>query len=240
MTKKRSMWISLASALLAVVLVYAVYELQLRHIQAAEKIEVIVPKQFIDAGTMLEASMLERISLSASAYHEDMATSIESLIGKETIVPLGQGEPVLDWKLDRFHLQPNQNQSTFQIPKSYILSVSSGIRAGDSVIVYLSDGEGGSRRLFDESLIVASVKSSAYMEVDNAENSVLLSRARDNAEHMYVSRRDASAPIDHINLNMTERQWLELDAACNDGKAKLVIAYTSMPEISQDQGEGRD
>lgn len=228
MSRKRNIWISSISALLAVALVFAIYELQLQYINMRKKVEVIVPKQFIDAGTMLDESLFETVRIDNSAYQEDMLTNLATIAGQETLVPLGKGEPVLQWKLDRLHLQPNQHQSTFQIPKSYILSVSSGIRAGDIVYVYTSGGELGSRRLFDEGIVVASVKSSAYMEVDNAEHSVLLSKARDNEEQVYASRRDASAPIDHVNLNLTEEQWLKLDAACNEGNAKLVIAYAGM------------
>jgi hypothetical protein len=44
---------------------------------------------------------------------------------------------------------------------------------------------------------------------------------------MYASRREDNAPIDHINLNLTEQEWLQLDFACKTKQAKLVIAFTS-------------
>lgn len=234
MTRKRSLWISCVSALLAALLAYAVYELQLRQLKGQTSVEVVVPVQFIDAGTLIEESMVEMRRVDASAYREGMLRSIREAAGQEAMVPLGEGEPILEWKLDKFHLLPGRDQYTFQIPKSYILSISSGIRAGDQVLVFASGEKSGSRLLFEEPVTVASVKSSSYTEVDNAETSALLARTRDNREQLYAARRDASAPIDHINLNLTKEQWLLLDEWCRDGETKLVIAYAGMPELEND------
>lgn len=228
MSRKRSLWISLACALLAGALVLAVYELQLRQLEGATQVAVVVPVKFIDAGVMIKEDMIEFRFLESNQLLEGTLTHMEQVIGQEALIPLGAGEPVLDWKLDRLQLMPNSDQATFQIPKSYILSISSGIRAGDQVAIYVSSGASGSKRLFSNDVTVASVKSSSYTEVDDDEHSALLSRARDNQEKLYAARRDASAPIDHVNVNLTEEQWLLLDQWCQDGQAKLVIAYAGM------------
>lgn len=206
----------------------AVYELQLRQLEGSTRVSVVVPLQFIDGGVWIEEDMIEMRSIESNQLLEGMLTRKEQVIGQEALIPLGVGEPVLDWKLDRLQLMPDADQATFQIPKSYILSISSGIRAGDQVVIYVSSGTEGSKRLFESEVTVASVKSSSYTEVDDDEHSVLLSRARDNQERLYASRRDASAPIDHVNVNLTEEQWLQLDQWCQDGQAKLVIAYAGM------------
>ncbi|GIP41151.1 hypothetical protein J31TS4_44310 [Paenibacillus sp. J31TS4] len=226
MSRSRNLLISIAAAVLAGLLVYGVYLVQVRQIRLQETTQVVVPKQFIRAGVLLTEEMLEWKPVFDGSVLPGTAQRMEDVIGRETVVPLGSQEPVLAWKLDKFHLLPGQNQATFQVPKEYILSVSNGIRAGDSVKVYLS-GKDGSRRLFDHDVIVASVKSAANVEVDDPKNPSLLSRLDGDAERMYASRREANGSIDQINLNLTEREWLELDEACRAKQAKLVIAFAS-------------
>ena len=129
-----------------------------------------------------------------------MVTDPAAIEGMETAVPLGRHEPILDWKLDRYRLLPKRGESTFQIPKSYVLSVSNGIRAGDRAVLYAS-GEGAAQagRIFPEPVTVASVKTSANLEIDDPKQSSLLSRASGDYERLYVSRRDANGSIDAIN-----------------------------------------
>jgi hypothetical protein len=219
--------ISLVSAGLSALLVYGIYLLQIRQVELAQTVHVVVPKKFIREGTMLSADMLEYRSILADSFDPRMLRRIEQAEGMETMVPLGSGEPILDWKLDKYHLLPSADQSTFQIPKEYILSVSGGIRAGDKVMLYISGEAAPSARLFDHEVTVASVKSSANMEIDDPEHSNLLSRAKGDLEMMYVSRRDANGPIDQINLNLTEEEWLKLDTLCGKRGMKLVIAFRS-------------
>lgn len=227
MNRKRNLLISAVSALLSCALVYGVYVLQLKQVELQQTVQVLAPKQFMDGGTMITQENIEYVSIFAAAYDERMYTDIEQLTGMETLMPLGQGEPIVDWKLNKFNLLPTQEQATFQIPKSYILSISNGIRAGDRVRIYASSLNEASRKLFAEEIAVASVKSASNTEVDNMHQSSLLSRTNGDLEMLYSSRRDANAVIDQINLNLTEEQWLEIDRICKDEETKLVIAFTS-------------
>ncbi|MFD0715960.1 SAF domain-containing protein [Paenibacillus sp. GCM10027626] len=226
MNRKRNLYISIAAASLSALLVYGLYVLQLRQIRFEETISVVVPKRFVAAGERLTADMLSRKQIARASYAPEMLDNPEVVIGMEAVVPLGSGEPLLDWKVDRYRLLPDRRQSTFQIPKPYVLSISNGIRAGDRVVLYVSGPEAESRRLFGEAVTVASVKTSANVEIDNVSNPNLLSLANGDREQMYASRRDANGMIDFINLNLTEEQWLQLDALCKEGESKLVIAYS--------------
>ncbi|MFC4601917.1 flagellar biosynthesis protein FlgA [Cohnella hongkongensis] len=225
MNRKKQVAISLTAAVLSGVLVYGVYLLQLRQIELQEMTSVVVPKQFIPTGTRLEEAHLTLMDMPLSALSPDMITDLSEAIGLETSMALGGREPLLRWKVDKYRLLPKSGQSTFQIPREYVKSISSGIRAGDEVVVYVSDEATESRRLFPESVSVAGVKTAANLEIDNPKNSNLLSMASGDKEGMYASRRDANGTIDAINLNLTEAQWLELDSACKNGMAKLVIAF---------------
>jgi len=227
MNRRRNLIISLVAALVSGFLVYGVYVLQLKQVELQKTVGVVVPKHFIPSGTLISEDMLEYKPILVGAYSPQMFTDIGDVTGLEAVVPLGTGEPILNWKVDRFHLLPNRRQSTFQIPKEYILSLSNGIRAGDKVHIYVSNPEGESLRLFDHEITVASVRSSANVEVDNPKTPNLYYKMNGDAEKMYASRREANGAIDQIDLNLTEEEWLEIDRACKTKKAKLVIALTS-------------
>ncbi len=225
MNRRRQAAISLSAAVISGLLVYGVYMLQLRQIELQETVEVVVPKQFIPTGTLLDSNHLKFISLPLKALSEEMITEMSEAVGMETSAPLGGEEPLLRWKVSKYRLLPRAGESTFQIPREYVKSVSSGIRAGDEVTVYLSDEATASRRLYANSIRVAGVKTAANLEIDNPKNPNLMSMANDDKEGMYASRRDANGTIDSINLNLTEAEWLILDTACKGGSAKLVIAF---------------
>jgi hypothetical protein len=218
---------------LAGLLVYAVYVLQVRHIEMQQTVTVIVPRDFIKAGTLIQPDMLELRPIAKGSVYDQMAISIEDVAGKENVVPLGKAEPVLIWKLDRMHLMPKLNQATFQIPKEYILSLSNGIRAGDKVRIFLS-GNHGSIRLFPDEITVASVKSSSNIEIDDPKQPNMIHRFNGDAEKMYASRREANGAIDQINLNLTEEEWIRIDEACRNKQGKLIIAFSSSSIIGQD------
>jgi hypothetical protein len=222
------MLLSLTSALLAGGLVYGIYLLQLRQVQLQQTVDVVVPKDYISAGTMLTDNLLEYRPMYKGAVDPQMVTRIEDVVGLETVVPLGTKEPLLDWKLDRLRLFPREGQSTFQIPRPYILSISNGVRAGDRVRIYASgggDANGGSP-LFAHDIAVASVKTANNAEVDSPKHSTLLSKAHGDQEKMYISRLETSGAIEQVNLNLTEEEWLRIDRLCGKGGAKLVIAFT--------------
>lgn len=226
MNRTRNIWISLVAAVLSALLVFGLYHVQRLQIERRETVAVVVPKRFIGAGERLTADLLSYKRVPQEAYTPNMLSELAAAEGKETVIPLGQGEPILDWKIGSYYLQPKQTESTFQIPKEYIRSISNGIRAGDKVLLYASGEAGASRRLFEEAVVVASVKSSGNVEIDNIENPNLTAMAEGDKEQMYASRREANGMIEYLNLNMTEEQWLKLDSLCKGGQLKLVVAYS--------------
>ncbi|MFC5406908.1 flagellar biosynthesis protein FlgA [Cohnella soli] len=224
MNRRRQASIGLSAAVLAGVLVYGVYELQLRQIRLEETVQVVASKAFIGAGTRLGQEHLTMLTLPRSAVATEMLTDVKDAIGMETAIPLGSNEPLLAWKIGKYRLLPSKGQSTFQIPREYVKSIAGGIRAGDEVLVYLSGEETTSRKMYERPVTVAGVKTAANIEIDDPKNPNLLSLADGDKEAMYASRRDANGTVDSVNLNLTEEQWLMLDSACKEGKAKLIIA----------------
>lgn len=242
MNRRRNLMISIISAILSGLLVYGVYLLQLKQVELQKTVHVVVPKQFIDAGTMITEELIESKPIFSASFDHRMFMNESEVIGQETIIALGQGEPIVDWKLNKFNLLPSKEQSTFQIPKEYILSISNGIRAGDMVRIYISSSQDGigSKKLFSHEVMVASVKSASNIEVEDTQNSNILSKANGDIEKMYASRRDANAAIDQINLNLTEEQWLTIDTVCKEENTKLVIAFVSAFHNMADAAEEKE
>lgn len=226
MNRRRNMLLAAVAAVLAALLVYGIGEMQTIRMEREEMAYVVVPSRFVGSGERLAAGDLAYRLVPRDAYGDETFGSIEAVEGMEALIPLGENEPILSWKVDRYNLLPGPDESTFQIPKEYIRSISNGIRAGDQVTVYLSGGETASERLFAETVQVASVKTSSNVEIEDADDSHLLSLAEGDKERMYATRRDANGMIDYINLNLTEEQWLAIDTACKDGLQKVVIAFS--------------
>ncbi|TXK81021.1 SAF domain-containing protein [Paenibacillus sp. N3.4] len=235
MNRRRSLMISLVAAVLAGLLVYGVYVMQIKQVELQQTVQVVVPKDFIRAGTLVGKEMLELQAIQKGSFTSSMMTNLNDIAGQETLIPLGKHEPILKWKVNRYHLLPSVDQATFQIPKEYLLSVSNGIRAGDRVRIYVSALDGSSRRLFmEKEITVASVKSSANVEIDNPKTSNLLSKVEGDKEKMYASRLEANGAIDQINLNLSEKEWLDIDQLCSAKKAKLVIAFSSSSILAEE------
>ncbi|GAB2671064.1 flagellar biosynthesis protein FlgA [Paenibacillus thermoaerophilus] len=234
MNRRRNLLLGLVSGALAGLLVYGIYLLQLRQVRWTETVMVVVPNDFVDAGVRLEPDMLRLRPMLRGELQPDMATSIGQVAGQETVVPLGQGEAVRLWKVDRFGLLPREGELTFQLPKEYVLSISNGIRAGDRVRLYASGANAPDGPVLSRDVVVASVKSAGNVEVDNPKQPSLYSRLQDDREKLYASRREANGPIQEINLNLTPEEWLEIDRICGGSKTKLVVAYAGLPEIQEE------
>lgn len=237
MYRNRKVWITLMSALLSALLVYGLYVLQFQRIQAEEQALIVVPTIWIEAGVVISENEMTMQAIPISMATEDMIYDMQQVIGREAIIPLGINEPVLKWKIDHFSLHPSADEATFQIPKDYIKSISNGIRAGDLVWIYTTGAEPDaiSRKLFQEDIVVASVKTGSNSEVDIPDEARKNAIVTENAEQMYANRRVANGMIEYINVNLREEQWLQIDELCRNGAVKLVIAYHSLPKPLEGQ-----
>lgn len=235
MTRRRNLGYSLAAALLALLLVYGVYLILIRQVELQQTVRIVAPKDFIPAGTRLEAEMLELVAVVKSGVRYGTLETMEAAVGKWTLVPLGTHEPILNWKIDRFSLLPAPGQATFPIPKEYVLSIPGGIRAGDQVAIYAS-GKSGTVRLLEEAVTVASVKSSANTEVDDPKTPSIIAKVNGDKEKLYLSRRDANGRAEQLNLNLSEDQWRLIDEACGAKQSKLVIAFLSASKPEEEGG----
>lgn len=220
MLRIRRLLISLTAAVAAGALVYAIYVALLKQVEMKETRQVIVPARFIPQGTVLTEQLLKQRAVLAAAVDGEMITRFEEAVGKQALIPLGAGEPVLKWKLSSHMVLPSAGESAFEIPREYIRSISGGIREGDFVRVYVSSEQGG-RRLLVEDVRVASVKLSIAGRDGGSPE--LREEAADGHQQLLALR--AGHPIERINLILTEEQWLAIDEACQgEERGKLIIA----------------
>lgn len=226
MGRRRAVILSLTSALIAGALVYCIYLLQMKQVQLQQTVRILVPRHYIEAGTTLTSAAVRRVPILSGSLNPDMLHNPESIDGMETMIPLGKGEPILRWKLDRYHLTPGPDQETFRIPPSYILTISDRIRTGDQVMLYASGTETHPVRVLKRTVTVASLSTSTHEDLSGPEQSSLLSRAKGNRQQLYASRHSANGGIAEIDLNLSEQEWYTIDQYCQQDKQKLVIAYS--------------
>ncbi len=107
MLRIRRLLISLTAAVAAGALVYAIYVALLKQVEMQETRQVIVPARFIPQGTVLTEQLLKQRAVLAAAVDGEMITRFEEAVGKQALIPLGAGEPVLKWKLSSHMVLPS-------------------------------------------------------------------------------------------------------------------------------------
>lgn len=226
MKRKQRWFLVVISFLVSILLVYGLYNLQVRHIQEKQSIAIYVANDWLQAGHIITQADIKQMQYPSNMVTKEMILQSEQLINRELVIPLGKEEPFTNWKINEFHLLPKQGEATFQIPSYYIKSLANDLRAGDYVFIYASGDHAPSNKLFDMPIKVASVKTSTNAEVESVYGNELDALLRSNQHELYQHRRKTNGVIEYINLNLTEEQWLTVDALCKDGQAQLIVAYT--------------
>lgn len=209
------------------ILVVVLYQLQGNYLSKKQEMKVVAPVAFIPAGQVIREEDVRLVSIARRDFTKDMFRKWNSMIGQASIVALGKDEPILKWKLADNPIVPSENEATFQVPKSYLFSVSNEIRSGDQVYVYVSSPKGHSQLLFPEPVVVASVKTANNQEVEDAIEASLPNQFRSNKDAISSNRRNANGLIDYVNLNLTKSQWLAIDSLCKSGTARIALAFTN-------------
>ena len=227
--KRKQRWLLIfISFILSSVIIYGLYLFQAHYIRAEQTVTVYVANKWLQTGHIVTPSDIKTVMFPRSIVTDEMIVEMNQLLNKELIMPLGQDEPFLVWKLNDFHLLPKHDEATFQIPVQYIKSVANDLRAGDYVSLYLSQEDGVSLKLFEKPIKVASVKTSTNVEVESITGNDVSLLLQSNEAALYQQRRKATGMIEYINLNLTEQQWLAIDEACKTGQAELIIAYSPL------------
>lgn len=98
---------------------------------------VLMAKRYIPAHTIITEEMIEMRIIDENLKNAEALQSVDSVVGKETAVPLGTGEQFIDWKLDTRSLIPNPGENLFTFPTDAIASVDNMVRRGDIVSIWV-------------------------------------------------------------------------------------------------------
>lgn len=224
MRRGRAYLIIFIACMISAILVATLYHFQRTYFMKQNETIVVAPAKLIPVGQVIREQDLKRISISKHQNRSEMFQQVSDVEGMTAAVTLGKNEPILAWKIGKDLALPHSGEATFQIPKSYIFSLSNEIRSGDYVNIYLSSPNGVSEKLFDESVVVHSVKTAANHEVIDVLDVPLTEAFKSNEMALRKSRKNANGLIEYINLNLSEQQWLNIDRFCKTGSSRIAIA----------------
>ncbi|MBO8163918.1 MAG: hypothetical protein H0Z34_09420 [Brevibacillus sp.] len=88
------------------------------------------------AYTPIVESDLTYKKIPVSQYVTGMLSDPEDVVGKTTWLPIGEGEPIFDWKLTDGKLLPKKDEARYEIPLTDFTPMSE-IRRGDFVKVWV-------------------------------------------------------------------------------------------------------
>lgn len=132
---------------------------------------------------------------------------MEVLIGKETSQFVAKGNQFVEQMIDKYGLEPNDDQLIFSIPREWIYSSPGSLRRKDKVYIYpIPDSDnrmiilgatGSEAKPILKGIVVAFAKDSVNHEVKPTANS--------------DKRIDATGAINNLELVMTPQQYAILE-----------------------------
>lgn len=187
---------------------------------------VVVAAKDIEKGQVIKNGDIKIMRIKAEQAVEKPFKDPKEVIGLETSQFVTKSNQLVEAMLDRYGLEPNDNQLIYSIPKEWIYSSPGSLRRKDRVYIYaIFDAKNramaSSQPLEDvqhpeatgpilQELVVAYAKDSSNQEVKPAVNS--------------EKRLDATGAINNIELVMTQEQYSTLENKYLQGY-KFNFAY---------------
>lgn len=152
----RSLWISVASALFAVFLLYSYTEQKSREVmdKYGKKSRVVVAAKDILEMDTIDESMLEIVEKPDSFMEPGAVVSMDSVIGRVALAPIKRGEQILETKIMNpgpvtgLSLQVTPLKRAISIPIDEVRGVAKLLNPGDriDIIAALDVGKGPAQR----------------------------------------------------------------------------------------------
>lgn len=99
--------------------------------------DTIKPTTMIQAGQLITRDLL-RIEQIPTVQHMDNAViDLNEIVGKRAIVPIGEMEEILSWKIGPDTLYPKQGETYLGFQVDFVGAVNNMVRRGDKVDVYV-------------------------------------------------------------------------------------------------------
>lgn len=99
--------------------------------------ETIKPVRMIQANELITSNMVKVVSIPRVQHMENAMLNPEDIVGKRAIVPIGEAEEFLSWKIGEDTLYPKNNEEYLGFKAAFIDTVNNMVRRGDKVNVWV-------------------------------------------------------------------------------------------------------
>ncbi|WP_182101713.1 Flp pilus assembly protein CpaB [Niallia taxi] len=103
--------------------------------------ETIKPVSMIQAGEVITEDMVRTVSIPSLQHTPNAVTDIDEVVGKRAIVPIGESEEFVDWKVTEDDIYPKEGEQYYGFQISHVEAVNNMVRAGDRVNVWVNFNE---------------------------------------------------------------------------------------------------
>lgn len=202
---------------------------------------VVVAAKDIEKNQVIKNSDIKIIRIKSEQAVEKPIVDPKAIIGLETSQYVPQGNQFVDAMLDRYGLEPNNNQLIYPIPKEWIYSSPGSLRRKDRVYIYaIYDGKGrvGRENSPNQQMVLAKSEQSGLTGVKELNprvsepilKNLVVAYAKDSTNQEVKpaanseKRLDATGAINNLELVMTQEQYSILENKYLDGY-KFNFAY---------------
>lgn len=133
----------------------------------------IKPVKMIQAGELITESMIRTVSIPTAQHMENSIIDPKKLIGKRAIVPIGESEEILSWKIGEDTLYPKDNEEYIGFKVDFVGAVNNMVRRGDKVDVWV---EYTQPKMYDENGIELDQAEQARRIAANPANAKLVAK----------------------------------------------------------------
>lgn len=110
--------------------------------------ETVKPVRLIQAGELITSDMLKIVSIPTVQHMDNAITKQQQIEGKRALVPIGETEEFLSWKIGEDTLYPTADETYIGFKVDIVGAVNNMVRRGDKVEVWVEYTE---PKLLDES-----------------------------------------------------------------------------------------
>ncbi|MBG9568465.1 hypothetical protein ABE38_24650 [Brevibacillus agri] len=94
------------------------------------------PVKLIPAGELITREMIQEVTIPKAKHFDGALLEPESIIGKRALVPIGEQEEFLPWKLNEKKIVPTGDEQLISFPINFVESANNFIRRGDEVTIW--------------------------------------------------------------------------------------------------------
>lgn len=95
-----------------------------------------MPARLIPAGELITEKMVQPVTIPKTRHTEGALLDLKEIVGKRTLVPIGEQEEFLPWKLSEKKVIPVGEEELIAFPITFVEATNNFIRRGDEVSIW--------------------------------------------------------------------------------------------------------